>query len=100
MTIKPANSPCAPEFGCRLTAANPVMSRSTASRPAITSAYPAAWSAGANGCTPANSGQVTASMMVAALSFIVQEPSGIMEVSRPTSLRSSAFRKRIIEVSE
>ena len=35
-----------------------------------------------------NSGQVTGIISAAAFSFIVQEPSGIIEVSRPTSLRS------------
>ena len=39
---------------------------------------PAACSAGANGCMSANSGQVTGSISVVALSFIVHEPSGIM----------------------
>jgi hypothetical protein len=38
---------------------------------------------GAKGCTPANSGQVMGIISVVALSFMVQEPSGIM-------LRSSA----------
>ena len=31
MTIRPANSPCAPELGCSDTAANPVISQSIAS---------------------------------------------------------------------
>ena len=35
-----------------------------------------------------NSGQVTGSISDAAFSFIVQEPSGIIDVSSPTSLRS------------
>ena len=35
-------------------------------------------SAGANGCMLANSGQVTGSISVVALSFIVHDPSGIM----------------------
>ena len=43
---------------------------------------------GANGCIRENSGQVTGIISEAAFSFIVQEPSGIIEVSRPTSFRS------------
>ena len=35
-----------------------------------------------------NSGQVTGIISDAAFSFIVQEPSGIIEVSSPTSFRS------------
>ena len=51
---------------------------------------PAACSTGANGCSCENSGQVIGSISDAAFSFIVQEPSGIIDVSRPMSLRSSA----------
>ena len=47
-----------------------------------------------------NSGQVTGIISDAAFNFIVQEPSGIIERSSPTSLRSSRFRYRIIFVSE
>ena len=47
-----------------------------------------------------NSGQVTGIISEAAFSFIVQDPSGIIERSSPTSLRSSDFRYRIIFVSE
>ena len=39
---------------------------------------PSVWLVGANGCRLANSGQVIATISVVALSFIVQEPSGIM----------------------
>ena len=39
---------------------------------------PRSWSAGANGCTCANSGQVIGIISLVALSFIVHEPSGIM----------------------
>ena len=54
--------------------------------------YPAAWSAGANGCSPANSGQVTGSISAAALSFIVHEPSGIID--RSSAMSKSASRRR------
>jgi hypothetical protein len=46
---------------------------------------------GANGCSPATSGQVTGSISTVAFSFMVHEPSGIMEWvsdrSRDSSMR-------------
>ena len=57
-------------------------------------------SAGANGCICENSGHVTGSISDAAFSFIVQEPSGIIDVSSPTSFRSRLRMYRIISVSE
>ena len=48
--------------------------------------------AGANGWRLANSGQVTASISVVALSFIVHEPSGIMPRSSAKS-RSESRRR-------
>ena len=74
----PASSPCEPALGCTLTASYPVTSASHRSSVPISSRYPCAWPAGANGCTSANPGQVTGSISAAALSFIVHEPSGIM----------------------
>ena len=47
---------------------------------------------GANGCSPANSGQVTASISVVAFSFIVQEPSGIIVRSSARSMSESRRR--------
>ena len=70
----------------------PVISASQPSREEISSAYPRAWSAGANGWMPANSGQVIGSISVVALSFIVQEPSGIIDRSRARSLSISRRR--------
>ncbi len=61
--------------------------------------YPSAWSAGANGCSPANSGQLIASISAAAFSFMVQEPSGIIERSSAMSRSASRRRYRIIAVS-
>ena len=46
--------------------------------------------AGAKGCTPANSGQVMGIISLVALSFMVQEPSGIMLRSSARSLSDSA----------
>ena len=47
-----------------------------------------------------NSGQVTGIISDAAFSFIVHDPSGIIDVSRPMSLRSRLRMYRIISVSE
>ena len=44
----------------------------------MSSSEPWTSASGANGCSCANSGQVIAAISVAALSFIVQDPSGIM----------------------
>ncbi len=65
----------------------------------MSSRMPAVSSAGANGCRLANSGQVIGSISVVALSFIVQEPSGIMLRSRAMSLSESERRYRSIAVS-
>ena len=54
---------------------------------------------GANGCRFANSGQVIATISVVALSFIVQEPSGIMPRSRAKSRSARRRRYRSIAVS-
>ncbi len=43
---------------------------------------PSVCAAGAKGCSAENSGQVIASISVVALSFIVQDPSGIIPRSR------------------
>ncbi len=70
-------------------AAKPVTSASQVSSVRNSSRYPAVWSAGAKGWRFPNSGQVTGSISLTALSFIVHEPSGIMacasERSRPCS---------------
>ena len=77
MTSKPAYSPCEPAFGCSDIAAKPVIP------PAFFELFEqrpvtARCRAGANGCMLPNSGQVTGNISALALSFIVQEPSGIM----------------------
>ena len=92
MASSPASSPCEPAFGCTDTASYPVSSASQRSRSLISSVYPAACPAGANGCSPANSGQLTASISAAALSFIVHDPSGIIE--RSSAMSKSARRRR------
>ena len=52
---------------------------------------PASWSAGANGWIRENSGHDTGYISLAAFSFIVHEPSGIIDVSSPMSFRSRLF---------
>jgi hypothetical protein len=51
-----------------------------------------AWSRGAKGCMPPNSGQVTGIISLVAFSFMVQEPSEIIEWSSARSLFCSDFR--------
>ena len=65
---------------------------SLSSSDSINSRYPPACPAGANGWIRANSGQLTGSISAAALSFIVHEPSGIIDRSRAMS--KSASRRR------
>ena len=91
MASSPANSPCEPALGCTDTFAYPVMRARRSSRSAMSASQPAAWSSGTIGWMPANSGQVIGSIDTAALSFIVQEPSGIMVRS---SARSRSDRRR------
>ncbi len=55
------------------------------------SRYPVTSSAGAKGWIPLNSAQVMPAISVAALSFIVHEPSGIMPRS---SAKSRSERRR------
>ena len=95
------NSPCAPEFGCSDTAAKPVISASAALQfledlgVALRLIRPARTDADRE-----NSGQPTGIISAAAFSFIVHEPSGIIALSRPMSLRSRLRMYRIISVSE
>ena len=55
---------------------------------------------GANGCMFANSGQLIGSISVVAFSFMVQDPSGIIERSNATSLSERLRRYRNIDVSD
>ena len=85
----PANSPCAPEFGCSDTAGetgDPAQRRLELAEDLRVAL--GLIEAGANGCSRENSGQLTGIISDAAFSFIVHEPSGIIEVSSPMSLRS------------
>ena len=58
----------------------------------MSSLYPSVCSAGAKGWMLANSGQVIAAISAVAFSFIVQEPSGIIERLSAMSLSSSFLR--------
>ena len=64
-------------------------------RPSI----PADWSAGTNGWSPATSGQPSGSISAVALSFMVHEPSAIIERSSARSFPCSRRRYRSISVS-
>src|SRR3954469_8836315 len=100
MTSSPAYSPWEPAFGCRDTAAKTVISASWYSSWLNSNWYPAAWSRGANGWSRLNSRQLTGIISVVALSFIVQEPSGIMAEVSERSRASSRLMYRSISVSE
>ena len=89
ITRRPAYSPCDPALGWSDTAANPVISASWYSSCRNISSYPAAWSRGANGCSRLNSRQLTGIISVVALSFMVQEPSGIIALVSERSRASS-----------
>jgi hypothetical protein len=79
-------------LGCNETAWYPVIWASQSSRSVTIFSRPAASSAGENGCSPENSGQVIGSISAVALSFMVHEPSGIMLRSSATSLSDKARR--------
>ena len=99
MASSPANSPCDPALGWSDTAAKPVISASHSSRSQKIRRYPSVCSAGANGCRFAISGQVTGSISEVAFSFMVQEPSGIIEVVSDRSFASRRRMYRSISVS-
>ena len=89
MASRPAYSPWLPALGWRDTAAKPVIFASHDSRSAKSFWYPRVWSAGANGCSRPNSGQVTGNISAVAFSFIVHDPSGIIECVSERSRDSS-----------
>ncbi len=89
---RPANSPCEPALGWTLTASYPVIAARKPSRDRMSRSYPAVCAAGAKGCRFANSGHEIGSISLVALSFIVHEPSGIMERSSATSYPESRRR--------
>ncbi len=88
----PAYSPWAPELGWSETAEKPVTSASQRSRSANISWYPRAWSRGANGWSFPSSGHVTGSISEVPLSFMVHEPSGIIECASERSRDCSRCR--------
>ena len=92
MQSSPAYSPWEPAFGWSDTASKPVIAHSIRSSPVHSSRYPSAWSPGTNGCSAANPGKVTGIISAVALSFMVHEPSGIIERSRATSFAASRRR--------
>src|SRR5262252_4952125 len=99
MANRPAYSPCDPAFGCNETAAKPVISANHSSNWRKMSMYPAACSVGTNGCNLEISGHEIGNISAVALSFIVHEPSGIIDVVNERSRDSSFLRYRSISVS-
>mmetsp|Transcript_33392 Transcript_33392/g.78105 ORF Transcript_33392/g.78105 Transcript_33392/m.78105 type:complete len:239 (-) Transcript_33392:222-938(-) len=89
MARRPAYSPEAPELGCSDMPGKPVISQSIASSDEMSSAYPVVWSAGAKGWMPLTSFHVTGIISAVELSFIVHEPSGIMQCTSEMSLLAS-----------
>merc|ERR1719323_712371 len=77
-------------------ASKPVTAQSCAARLRIISWYPSAWLGGAKGWRLAIWGHVTGIISVVELSFMVQDPRGIMEWTIDRSLFSSFFRYRSI----
>ena len=89
ITSSPVNSPCDPALGCSETCGRPVISASMSSSWRNRVRYPWACSRGANGCRRLNSRHERGTISVVALSFMVHEPSGIMDVVSERSRASS-----------
>ena len=92
ITTSPVYSPAAPEVGCNVQASNPVMAHNCSCNCSITDSYPATCSAGASGCGAIAAPYVIGIIAAAGFSFIVHEPSGIIDVARLISLRSRRLR--------
>ena len=92
MTSSPAYSPWEPALGWSEIPAKPVISASHCSNCWKMVCQPRACRSGANGCRRLSSGQVIGNISAAAFSFMVQEPSGIMDVANERSRDSSRFR--------
>ena len=97
---KPANSPCAPALGWSETASKPVISFNIDINSLIISLYPSRWWGSKNGCAFEKPGKVIGSISDAAFNFIVQDPRGIIDLFKATSLFSNFFKYLIISVSE
>jgi hypothetical protein len=89
MQRRPAYSPWLPALGCSETAAKPVISASSSSSWRKSSRYPAVCSGGAKGWMRFTSGQLTGNISEVELSFMVHDPSGIMECVSDRSRDSS-----------
>ena len=100
ITINPLYSPWAPELGCNEVAAKPVISERYSCNLFITSWYPFAWSTGTKGCMLFHSVQLNGIISEAEFSFIVQDPSEIIDWVKDKSLFSKDFIYLINEVSE
>ena len=100
ITIKPANSPWAPAFGCKDTPENPVIDLSQFFKSVNKVLYPSICSTGAKGCGSENSLHVTGIISATAFNFIVQEPNAIIDLLRAISASSNFLRYLSISVSE
>src|SRR5947208_14710096 len=100
MTTSLAYSPCEPAFGCSEMEAKPVISASQVSNCWKRSWYPRVCSGGAKGWIRPNPFQVTGIISTVAFSFIVQEPSGIIEWTSERSRDSKRCMYRSIQCSE
>src|SRR5210317_745517 len=100
ITIKPANSPCAPALGCKDTPENPVTDLNQFFKSVKRVLYPSICSTGANGCGSENSLQVTGIISATAFNFIVHEPKAIMDLFNAISASSNFFKYLNMSVSE
>ena len=92
MASRPAYSPCEPAFGCNEIAAKPVIAFSHSPRPRNQRLVAHRLRAAAQGWRSPKPGQVTGIISAVAFSFIVQEPSGIIEFASAMSLRCRRYR--------
>ena len=100
ITIRPANSPWAPAFGWRETPENPVIDLNQFFKSVNKILYPSICSTGVNGCGCENSLHVTGVISEAEFSFIVHEPSAIIDLFKAISESSNFFKYLSILVSE
>ena len=79
----PANSPCAPAAGARLTPARPVISPRPRRNSNSVRRVPCTSVAGASGCASASPGSAATRSLTLGLYFMVHEPSGYVPESMP-----------------
>lgn len=85
MQSNPAYSPCAPEFGIKEIALSCVTSQSHFLMLLTSCWYPYVHSGGEKGCNFENPGNETGIMNEVGLSFMVQDPSEIIDLANEMS---------------